>query len=57
MARKKTTAHKGEVKGVTVQRRAAIIRKKRQDQLDARKRREDFSHAAVRIVREATEDN
>jgi hypothetical protein len=59
--KKKWKGDRSKEKTIEVPRRAAPILKKRQDQLDSRKarnanKREDFSQAAARIVREATKE-
>lgn len=57
--KKQRKRDRSKEKTVDVPRHAAKVLTKRKDQLDARKARdskkEDFSQAAVRIVREATE--
>ena len=59
--KKQRKRDRSKEKTVEVPRHAAKVFTKRQDQLDARKTRdskkEDFSQAAARIVREATQDH
>jgi hypothetical protein len=60
LKKKQRKRDRNKEKTVEVPRHAAKIFKKRHEQLDARKvrdgKKEDFSQAAARIVRDATED-